>query len=210
MSPLDFIPLAEETGLIKALGAWILSEACRQACEWRREGAPEVRVGVNVSARQLLDADFEQMVADTLAETGLTPDALVLEVTESSVMMNADVTIPKLDRIVETGVRLVLDDFGEGHSSLSHIRRLPVEGLKIARPFVKELADPEGDPRLVRGIVELAHSLGLRMVAEGIETPAQRDALSVLGCPLGQGFLFARPLEWRAFRALLHEQRTRA
>jgi diguanylate cyclase (GGDEF)-like protein len=203
--PLDFIPLAEETGLIKELGAWILREACRQARSWRGDGAPDVRVAVNVSARQLLDADFEDMVGDTLAETGLEPDALVLEVTESSVMMNADVTIPKLDRLVAMGVRLTLDDFGEGHSSLSHIRRLPIEGLKIARPFVKELADPAGDTRLLRGIVELAHSLELRMVAEGIEEPEQRDALHALGCPLGQGYHFARPLERSAFRELLRE-----
>jgi diguanylate cyclase (GGDEF)-like protein len=204
--PLEFIPLAEETGLITQVGEWVLRAACRQACEWRREGLPEIRVGVNVSARQLLDADFEQMVADVLAETGLEPGALVLEVTESSVMMNADVTIPKLDRIVAGGVRLTLDDFGEGHSSLSHIRRLPIEGLKIARPFVKELADPAGDARLVRGIVELAHSLELRLVAEGIEDAEQREALRALGCPLGQGFLFARPLEPSAFRALLRAQ----
>jgi len=118
-------------------------------------------------------------------------------------MQNPEVTIAKLDRIVETGVLLTLDDFGEGYSSLSHIRRLPVQGLKIARPFVKELEDPEGDSRLVRGIIELAHSLELNLVAEGIEVPAQRDALQALGCQLGQGFLFARPLELPALRALL-------
>jgi EAL domain-containing protein (putative c-di-GMP-specific phosphodiesterase class I) len=206
--PLEFIPFAEETGLIQPLGAWILKEACTQAREWRAGGAPDVIVSVNVSARQLLDPDFERMVGATLADTGLEPDALVLEVTESSVMQNAEVTIPKLDRIVGTGVRLVLDDFGEGYSSLSHIRRLPIQGLKIARPFVKELADPAGDARLVRGIVELAHSLELRLVAEGIEHQQQRDSLRSLGCPLGQGFLFARPLELPAFQALLREQRS--
>jgi diguanylate cyclase (GGDEF)-like protein len=204
--PLDFIPFAEETGLIQPLGAWILKEACTQARDWRSHGAPTVQVSVNMSARQLLDPDFERMVSDTLAETGLEPEALVLEVTESSVMQNVDVTIPKLDRIIDTGVGLTLDDFGEGYSSLSHIRRLPVQGLKIARPFIRELADPEGDSRLVRGIIELAHSLGLRLVAEGIEEPEQRDALRALGCPLGQGFLFARPLELPALRALLGEQ----
>jgi EAL domain-containing protein (putative c-di-GMP-specific phosphodiesterase class I) len=134
----------------------------------------------------------------------------VLEVTESSVMQNPDVTIPKLDRIVQTGVQLTLDDFGEGYSSLSHIRRLPVLGLKIARAFVSELGDRQGDSRLVRGIIELAHSLGLRLVAEGIEHPAQRDALRAMGCPLGQGFLFARPLELPALHALLRDQRAAA
>ena len=201
--PLDFIPFAEETGLIQPLGAWILKEACTQAREWRANGSPAVRVGVNVSARQLIDPQFEHILSGVLAETGLEPGALVLEVTESSVMQNPEVTIAKLDRIVQTGVLLTLDDFGEGYSSLSHIRRLPVQGLKIARPFVKELEDPAGDSRLVRGIIELAHSLELNLVAEGIEVPAQRDALRELGCQLGQGFLFARPLELPALRALL-------
>jgi len=205
--PLEFIPFAEETGLIQPMGAWILKEACTQARRWREDGAPTVVVGVNVSARQLLDPDFEQIVSGALAESGLEADALVLEVTESSVMQNPDVTIPKLDRIVDTGVHLTLDDFGEGYSSLSHLQRLPVMGLKIARPFVKGLADPSGDSRLVRGIIELAHSLELQLVAEGIELPEQRDALHALGCPLGQGFLFARPLALPAFHALLREQK---
>jgi diguanylate cyclase (GGDEF)-like protein len=204
--PLDFIPFAEETGLIQPMGAWILKEACSQARAWRDEGAPGIMVGVNVSARQLLDPEFEDIVSRTLAETGLEPAGLVLEVTESSVMQDPEVTIPKLDRIVHSGVQLTLDDFGEGYSSLSHLQRLPVMGLKIARPFVKGLADPDADPRLVRGIIELADSLELNLVAEGIELTEQRDALRTFGCQLGQGFLFARPLELPAFRALLREQ----
>ena len=206
VQPLDFIPFAEETGLIQPMGAWILKEACTRAREWRAHGAPTVRVGFNVSARQLIDPEFEHIVSATLAATGLEPEALVLEVTESSVMENPEVTIPKLDRIIQTGVQLTLDDFGEGYSSLSHLQRLPVQGLKIARPFVKGLADPAGDARLVRGIIELAHSLELQLVAEGIELPEQRDALRALGCSLGQGFLFARPLELPKFQALLREQ----
>jgi diguanylate cyclase (GGDEF)-like protein len=205
ISPAQFIPLAEETGLIQRFGAWILREACLQARDWRANGHPLIRVNVNVSARQLIDPRFEQIVQETLDETGLTPDALTLEVTESSVMRNPELTIAKLERIVRTGVRLSLDDFGEGYSSLSHIRRLPIHGLKIARPFVKELGDPAGDPRLVRGIMELARRLELDLVAEGIELPAQRDALRSFGCSLGQGFLFARPLPLPAFRALLRE-----
>jgi diguanylate cyclase (GGDEF)-like protein len=206
VAPLDFIPFAEQTGLIQPMGAWILKEACTRAREWREHGAPAIRVGVNVSARQLIDPDFEHIVSDTLAATGLEPDALVLEVTESSVMQNPEVTIPKLDRIVLTGVQLTLDDFGEGYSSLSHLQHLPVQGLKIARPFIKELADPQSDSRLVRGIIELAHSLDLQLVAEGIEEPKQRDALRALGCQLGQGFLFARPLELPMLHALLLEK----
>ena len=132
VAPLDFIPFAEETGLIQPMGAWILKEACTQACEWQVHGAPPIMVGVNVSARQLRDPDFEQIVSGALAETGLAPGALVLEVTESSVMQNPELTIPKLDRIVQSGVLLTLDDFGEGYSSLSHLQRLPVHGLKFA------------------------------------------------------------------------------
>ena len=201
--PLDFIPLAEETGLIQPIGAWILKEACTQACLWRADGHTRVRVSVNVSARQLLDPGFERMVEETLRETGLEPDALVLEVTESSVMQNAELTIPKLERVVGTGVRLSLDDFGEGYSSLSHIRRLPIQGLKIARPFVRELGDRDGDPRLVHGIIELARRLELTLVAEGIELRAQEEALRSFGCRLGQGFLFSRPVPASDFRALL-------
>ena len=160
-------------------------------------------MSVNVSARQLLDPDFERMVEETLRETGLEPDALVLEVTESSVMQNAELTIPKLERVVGTGVRLSLDDFGEGYSSLSHIRRLPIQGLKIARPFVRELGDRDGDPRLVHGIIELARRLELTLVAEGIELRAQEEALRSFGCRLGQGFLFSRPVPASDFRALL-------
>jgi EAL domain-containing protein (putative c-di-GMP-specific phosphodiesterase class I) len=162
-----------------------------------------VRVSVNVSARQLLDPEFERMVEQTLRKTGLDPDALVLEVTESSVMQNAELTIPKLERVVATGVRLSLDDFGEGYSSLSHIRRLPITGLKIARPFVRELGDRRGDPRLVHGIIELARRLDLTLVAEGIELRAQEEALRSFGCRFGQGFLFSRPVPAPAFRALL-------
>ena len=204
--PLDFIPYAEESGLIQPIGAWVLKEACTQAHAWRTHGSPDVHVNVNVSARQLIDPAFEQIVGDALAATGLEPEALVLEVTESSVMQHPEVTIPKLTRITETGVQLALDDFGEGYSSLSHLQQLPVQELKIARPFIKELANPDGDHRLVRGIIELAHSLELQLVAEGIEHSEQRDALRTLACPLGQGFLFARPLEPTAFHALLREQ----
>lgn len=203
VSPAEFIPLAEDAGLIEACGAWILSEACRQARAWRAQGHAEVRVGVNVSARQLADPGFERIVADALEDAGLEPRALILEVTESSVLPTADVTIPKLERIAATGVTLALDDFGEGYSSLSQIRELPIVAVKIARAFVAELAESEADVRLVRGIVEFCASLGLSLVAEGIETPAQREALESFGCRFGQGFMFARPLELPAFRALL-------
>jgi diguanylate cyclase (GGDEF)-like protein len=203
VSPVEFIPLAEETGVIVSIGEWVLHEACAEAQGWADEGLPAVPVTVNVSARQLLDPRFETIVAKALAATGLDPARLVLEVTESSVMQNADVTIAKLDRVSDTGVRIALDDFGEGYSSLGQLRELPIDILKIARPFVRELTDDEHDPALVRGIIELARSLGLRLVAEGIEYPEQQAILRAFDCPLGQGFLFARPLEAEGLREML-------
>ena len=206
VSPLEFIPLAEQTGAIVALGEWVLNAACAEAQRWQRDGLADVPVTVNVSARQLLDSRFEAIVAGALVASGLDASRLILEVTESSVLQNADVTIAKLDRISATGVRIALDDFGEGYSSLGQLRQLPIDILKIARPFVRELTDDDHDPALVRGIIELARSLGLRLVAEGIESPEQEAILRAFDCPLGQGFLFARPLEVEALRTLLSER----
>ena len=193
--PLDFIPLAEQTGEIVALGAWVLNEACEEACRWIASGNASVPVTVNVSARQLVDPGFEGIVANALATSGLDSSGLILEVTESSVMQHAEVAVAKLRRISETGVRIALDDFGEGYSSLGQLRELPIDIVKIARPFVRELTENDRDPALVRGIIELARSLGLRLVAEGIEYPEQEAILRAFDCELGQGFLFARPLE---------------
>jgi diguanylate cyclase (GGDEF)-like protein len=207
VSPIEFIPLAEETGVIVPVGEWVLNEACAEAHRWAASGVSDVVVTVNVSARQLLDPGFEACVAKALALSGLKPSGLVLEVTESSVIQNADVAVAKLDRISSTGVRIALDDFGEGYSSLSHLRELPIDILKIARPFVRELTEDDHDPALVRGIIELARSLGLRLVAEGIEYPEQQAILRAFDCPLGQGFLFARPMEAAQLRSMLGQGR---
>ncbi len=204
--PLAFIPLAEQTGEIVALGAWVLNEACEEACRWISSGNASVPVTVNVSARQLVDPGFEGIVANALATSGLDSSGLILEVTESSVMQHAEVAVAKLRRISETGVRIALDDFGEGYSSLGQLRELPIDIVKIARPFVRELTENDRDPALVRGIIELARSLGLRLVAEGIEYPEQQAILRAFDCELGQGFLFARPLEAPGLHALLGER----
>jgi diguanylate cyclase (GGDEF)-like protein len=204
--PLDFVPLAEETGVIVPLGAWVLREACAEAMRWRRAGIHGVPVTANVSARQLLDSRFESVVTGALRSTGLAPEGLVLEVTESSVMQNAEAAIAKLGRISAGGVRIALDDFGEGYSSLSQLRALPIDILKLSRPFVAELMDEGSDAALLRGIVELARSLRLRLVAEGIEYAEQQALLRALDCPLGQGFLFSRPLEPVALRELLAQR----
>ena len=193
--------------MIVPIGEWVLNQACAEARRWSRSGLADVPVTVNVSARQLLDPGFEAVVAGALATNSLHPHKLILEVTESSVMQNAEVTIAKLDRVSETGVRIALDDFGEGYSSLGHLRELPIDIVKIARPFVRELIDDDHDPALVRGIIELARSLGLRLVAEGIEYPEQQAMLRAFDCPFGQGFLFARPLEAERLRELLVQRR---
>jgi EAL domain-containing protein (putative c-di-GMP-specific phosphodiesterase class I) len=146
-------------------------------------------------------------VSEALRSTGLSPTALVLEVTESSLMQNAQLTTAKLDRISSTGVRIALDDFGEGYSSLGQLRELPIDILKIARPFIQELTEHKRDPALLRGIIELARSLGLQLVAEGIEQPEQKAILRAFDCPLGQGFLFERALEASALRSILCERR---
>jgi diguanylate cyclase (GGDEF)-like protein len=203
VSPLEFIPLAEETGVIVAVGEWVLHEACAEAIRWAKDGDRVVPVTVNVSARQLVDPGFESTLAGALATSGLDPAALILEVTESSVMQNVNVTVAKLERVSATGVRIALDDFGEGYSSLGQLRELPIDIIKIARPFVRELTEEDHDPALLRGIIELARSLGMRLVAEGIEEPEQQAILRAIGCPLGQGFLFARALEAEQLRELL-------
>ena len=203
--PLDFIPFAEETGLIQPLGAWILKEACTPGARMAPRRRPAMTVGVNVSPGSSWIPSSRTSSAAPWPRPGSTRRA---HAGGHRVVGDAEPRgdVPKLDRIVQSGVQLTLDDFGEGYSSLSHLQRLPVQGLKVARPFVKGLADPDADARLVRGIIELAHSLELNLVAEGIELTEQRDALKALGCLLGQGFLFARPLELPALRALLREQ----
>ena len=153
-----------------------------------------------------VDPGFEGIVADALVTSGLDAAGLILEVTESSVMQHTEVAVAKLRRISATGVRIALDDFGEGYSSLGQLRELPIDIVKIARPFVRDLTEDDRDPALVRGIIELARSLGLRMVAEGIEYPEQHAILRAFDCELGQGFLFARPLEASGLHALLEER----
>jgi diguanylate cyclase (GGDEF)-like protein len=192
--PLDFIPLAEETRLILDLGRWVLREACRQAAHWHadpRTGRPWV--SVNLSGLQLLDSRLDAEVAAALADSGLEPASLMLEITETVLVQDVAAAVDRLERLRALGVSIAIDDFGTGYSSLRYIRRFPADILKIAKPFVDGLHD-ETDAALVRTIVALADSLGLRTVAEGIEDHRQLGRLRELGCLLGQGYLFARPL----------------
>jgi diguanylate cyclase (GGDEF)-like protein/PAS domain S-box-containing protein len=193
--PAQFIPIAEQAGLIALLGGWILREAVRQAAEWRRQGVAggELWVSVNLSVEQLANPALVGEVELALKEFGLPPHLLMLELTESAVMRDIVTAAQRLDALKALGVRIGVDDFGEGHSSLAYLASLPLDMLKIPKSFVDQLAAPDANLALVRAIVQLARSFGLRTVAEGIEQREQLAPLLALGCDLAQGFLFARP-----------------
>jgi diguanylate cyclase (GGDEF)-like protein len=193
--PSQFIPLAEETGLIVPLGEWVLGEACRQAHAWHCDH-PELSdliVGVNLSGRQLADADVAKVIANVLATTGLRPDTLFLEITESVLMLDADHTVTVLAELSALGVRVGVDDFGTGYSSLSYLKTFPVDILKIDKSFVDGLGVEDQDTAIVGAIITLGHALGLLTTAEGVETSIQAQVLTELGCDKAQGFLYCRP-----------------
>ena len=193
--PMEFIPLAEETGLVIAVGEWVLREACRQAAAWHRShpDRPPVSVAVNLAGSQLQLSSFANTVSEILAATGLRPADLVLEITESQIMDNIDAIIPNLHQLQELGVRLSIDDFGTGYSSLSRLRSLPVNELKIDRSFVQEIQEATDDAPLVAAIIAMAHGLDLQVVGEGVETAEQLDFLLRSGCDKVQGYLLGRP-----------------
>ena len=192
--PAQFIPVAEDCGLIGAIGDWVLDAACRQLCAWRAAGLPGVRIAVNLSALQLRDARLADKVAAALAVCGLDGAALELEVTESALMSDPPQTAGTLARLRALGVQLAIDDFGTGYSSLAYLKQFPIDRLKIDRSFVRDLASDPNDAAIARTIITLAHSLGLRVIAEGVETPAQLGFLRGHGCDEAQGYLYAPPL----------------
>jgi diguanylate cyclase (GGDEF)-like protein len=204
--PLAFIPMAEETGLIVPLGRWVLDAACRQAAVWNAtgtaKGTPSLFVSVNLSARQFTQGDLVEDVRQTLVRTGLEADALELEITESVLMDQSEAGIRALRDLRALGVRLVLDDFGTGYSSLSYLKHLPLDTIKIDRTFVAGI-EATADRSIVEAVIALAHGLGIGVVAEGIETDDQLDRLRELGCDLGQGYLFSRPVPAEQTAALL-------
>jgi diguanylate cyclase (GGDEF)-like protein len=197
VSPQEFVPLAEETGLIVPIGGWVLREACRQAAVWNaaRPGEPPLTVSVNLSARQLQVPDLPELVAEALRDARLDPACLVLEITESLLLHDTDAMIGRLCELKRLGLRLALDDFGTGYSALAYLRRFPIDMIKIDKSFVAEMAAGREASALARAIVQLGRTLGLTVVAEGIETAEQLRQLRDAGCPLGQGHYFARPLE---------------
>ena len=205
VSPGRFIPVAEESGLVIPIGAWVLEQACRQLCDWRLRApsgpagdgdppGPHGSVEVNLSARQIDDAGIVDTVAGILSRTGLPPGDLILEITESALMRDAAAALVVLSALKELGVLLAIDDFGTGYSSLSYLQRFPLDIVKVDRMFVQELGTGNGGDEIVSAVVQLSHALGLRVVAEGVETEQQLDTLRTLQCDLAQGFLFSRPV----------------
>jgi diguanylate cyclase (GGDEF)-like protein len=205
VAPLDFVPLAEETGLIVSLDRWVISEACRHAARWAERfghAAPEW-VSANLSGRHLLDGSFEEHVVRSLREAALEPRRLTLEITETVLVQDVALAVERLERLKALGVRLAIDDFGTGYSSLRYVGRFPADFLKIAKPFVDGVHDDEKDAALVRTIVTLGRSLGMQPIAEGVERPQQLERLRELGSAYGQGYLFARPLPAESLERLL-------
>lgn len=194
MSPADFIPVLEETGLIVRVGRWVLTQACRNAADWRAAGGKEILMSVNVSPRQFDQPDFIQMVDQVLAETGFPARLLQLEVTEGLLLDTSADCLAKIEALTQLGVLLAIDDFGMGYSSLAYLKRFKLHALKIDKMFVQDIASEPQDKAIVRAIIDLGHGLGMRVTAEGVETEAQFLELSRLGCDTLQGFLFARPM----------------
>jgi diguanylate cyclase (GGDEF)-like protein len=210
LMPGQFIDLAEETGDIVPMGQWILRESCRQLREWQlRLGLPHLQVSVNLSARQFREHDLVKSVRTILAETELPPASLILEITESGLMQRTDGTINTLAELRGLGAHLAIDDFGTGYSSLSYLERFPVDSLKIDRAFIAGMSASADRPAIARAIVELGRTLGLKIVAEGIEERDQADWLISLGCQYGQGYLFSRPMGVDATEAFLAADATR-
>jgi diguanylate cyclase (GGDEF)-like protein len=191
--PGRFIPVAEETGFIVELGAWVLRTACQQAVHWQKQGITIPKISVNLSVRQLERADILQTVQSALEDSGWPAHALELEITES-VIMNADNAISALERLSALGVQLSVDDFGTGYSSLAYLKLLPIDTLKIDRSFVMGIGDSRGDESIIRAVIGMAKSMHLTTIAEGVETPRQLEFLQREGCEQVQGYLFGKPL----------------
>ena len=205
VSPGEFIPVAEESGFIVAVGDWVLRQAVAQAAQWQSQGRGLI-VSVNVSAVQFQRASFVDSVAAALEASKLPPEMLELELTESILIQNAQETLLRLQALSQLGVKLSIDDFGTGYSSLGYLKRFPIHRLKIDRSFVKGLPGDASDAGIVNAIVNLGRALRLEVVAEGVETEAQRQFLAQTGCEQYQGFLFAPALATSGFEALLPDR----
>ena len=201
--PLRFIPLAEETGLINPIGEWLLHEACREAKAWEDAGLPPIRLSVNLSPRQFQRATLLPTVASALRDSGLAPERLELEITESVIMRQPEEAVALMEDLTDLGVWLAIDDFGTGYSSLSHLKHFPIQTLKIDRSFIEGVTDHHDDKAIAETIITLGKQLGLTVIAEGVETRAQHSFLTARGCDMGQGYLYGRPMTSTALADLL-------
>ncbi len=209
LAPAEFIPIAEESDLIIPIGRWVLEESCRQMREWQElyPSDPPLLMSVNLSARQLRSSYLVEEVSAVLQKTGLDPYSLELEITESALVDDAESVIAVLQDLKNLGVRLAIDDFGTGYSSLSYLKRFPVDVLKIDRSFIEKVGQDFKDTAMISGIITLAHTLGLKVVAEGIENAEQRALLQRVDCDLGQGYYFSEPITSKAAAVLLGSSR---
>jgi EAL domain-containing protein (putative c-di-GMP-specific phosphodiesterase class I) len=195
VSPARFIPVAEETGLIKPIGTWVLQQACAQWAAWRDAGHGPWVMAMNLSALQLADPGLLDVMRSCIAKYGCEPTQLEFELTESHLMQNPNSAVGMLQAIKDLGVQLSIDDFGTGYSSLAYLKSFPIDKLKIDQSFVRDMLDDPADLAIVRATIALGHALGLRLVAEGVESLEQAEQLTALGCEELQGYFFARPLE---------------
>jgi len=199
--PNDFIPLAEENGLIVPLGEWVLRAACKQTTAWRAAGLPVPRIAVNVSSHQFRQRRLPETIAAALRETGARVEDISVELTEGVIMENAKANVEALHQLKEMGLKLSIDDFGTGYSSLSYLNRFPLDELKIDRSFVIEIKGPDDRAAIIAAIIAMAHSLGLSVVAEGVETELQRAYLQAQACDEFQGYLVSKPVPAEEFAA---------
>ena len=206
ISPVDFIPLAEDSGMIVSIGEWVLREACARTAEWQEITGEPFSMAVNVSIRQLYEPDFPNVVEQVLEGTGIDPASLVIELTENMIMEDAESNIVKLNQLKELGVRLSIDDFGTGYSALNYLQRFPMDQLKIDQSFVRPIVSATESQPIVRALITMAHDLGMHVVAEGVETKNQLELLASLSCDEFQGYLCSKPIASNAFKALLKAQ----
>ena len=206
ISPALFIPLAEETGQIQAIGEWILRQACLQGAKWINNGYKPLIISVNLSAKQLRQSNLQQIIKNILKETGMPVQYLGIELTESAIILEPDMALDRLNKIKSLGIKLSLDDFGTGYSSLSYLKRFPIDTLKIDRAFIKDIKTDHEDATLVKAIIAMGHGLGMDIIAEGVELQEQLEFLGANACDAIQGFLFSKPLPANEIEPLLPKQ----